>query len=37
LLQALDSTRGYRLEEDGLELLDGAGTTLVRFRSESGA
>jgi heat shock protein HslJ len=37
LLQALDSTRGYRLEQDGLELLDGAGATLVRFRTESGA
>jgi heat shock protein HslJ len=37
LLQALDSTRGYRLEKDGLELLDGAGATLVRFRTETGA
>ncbi len=36
LLQALDSTRGYRLEKDGLELLDGAGATLVRFRTETG-
>lgn len=37
LLQALDSTRGYRLQEDGLELLDGAGSTVVRFRSDAGA
>lgn len=37
LLQALDSTRGYRVEDNGLELLDGAGATLVRFRGEAGA
>ena len=37
LLQALDRTRGYRIEGSDLELLDGAGTTLVRFRTESGA
>lgn len=37
LLEALDSTRGYRLEADSLELLDGAGATLVRFRGEAGA
>lgn len=32
LLRALDSTRGYRLQNDNLLLLDGAGATLVRFR-----
>ena len=32
LLGALDSTRGYRLQNGVLLLLDGAGTTLVRFR-----
>lgn len=37
LLEALDSTRGYRLENDGLELLDGEGATLARFRSGTGA
>jgi putative lipoprotein len=37
LLRALDSTRGYRLLEGNLVLLDGAGSTLVRFRNETGA
>lgn len=32
LLGALDSTRGYRLQNGNLLLLDGAGGTLVRFR-----
>ncbi len=32
LLGALDSTRGYRLQNGNLLLLDGAGATLVRFR-----
>lgn len=32
LLAALDSTRGYRLENGTLLLLDGAGAVLVRFR-----
>ncbi len=32
LLRALDGTRGYRVQDDALLLLDGAGTTLVRFR-----
>lgn len=35
LLSALDSTRGYRLQEGTLLLLDGAGDTLVRFRAEN--
>lgn len=34
LLGALDGTRGYRLQNDTLLLLDGAGDTLVRFRAE---
>ena len=34
LLSALDSTRGYRLQDGTLLLLDGAGDTLVRFRAE---
>lgn len=33
LLSALDSTRGYHLQDDRLVLLDGAGDTLVRFRA----
>ena len=37
LLRALDSTRGYRLLGGNLVLLDGAGSTLVRFRNEAGA
>ncbi len=37
LLRALDSTRGYRLLDGSLVLLDGAGSTLVRFRNETGA
>jgi len=37
LLQALDGTRGYRVQDDTLLLLDGAGTTLVRFRLGEGA
>jgi putative lipoprotein len=37
LLKALDSTRGYRLLDGELVLLDGTGATLVRFRdSEAG-
>jgi putative lipoprotein len=32
LLGALDGTRGYRLQDGELLLLDGAGVTLVRFR-----
>ncbi|MEQ8355199.1 MAG: META domain-containing protein [Kiloniellaceae bacterium] len=35
LLRALDGTRGYRLEDASLLLLDGAGSTLVRFRDAS--
>ncbi len=31
MLQALDSTRGYRLDEDDLLLLDGGGKTVLRF------
>lgn len=34
LLSALDSTRGYRVQDDTLVLLDGAGETLVRFRED---
>lgn len=34
LLEALDSTRGYRLKDGELVLLDGAGIPLVRFRDE---
>jgi putative lipoprotein len=34
LLGALDSTRGYRLQDGTLLLLDGGGATLVRFRGE---
>ena len=37
LLRALDSTRGYRLLNGSLVLLDGAGAALVRFRNGSGA
>ena len=37
LLDALDGTRGYRLQDNALLLLDGAGTTLVRFRLGSEA
>lgn len=37
LLRALDSTRGYRLQDGSLVLLDGAGAALVRFRNGSGA
>ena len=39
LLRALDSTRGYRLLEGNLVLLDGAGSPLIRFRDgdEAGA
>lgn len=38
LLSALDSTRGYRLQDGTLVLLDGAGAALVRFRDdEAGA
>ncbi len=33
LLSALDGTRGYRLQDGNLLLLDGAGETLVRFRA----
>ena len=36
LLKALDSTRGYRLQDGGLVLLDGAGVPLARFRSADG-
>lgn len=36
LLNALDSTRGYRLQDGELVLLDGAGSPLVRFRDETG-
>jgi heat shock protein HslJ len=32
LLSALDSTRGYELQDGDLVLLDGAGAALVRFR-----
>lgn len=34
LLRALDNTRGYRLQDGDLVLLDGAGAALVRFRDE---
>lgn len=34
LLNALDSTRGYRLQGDDLVLLDGTGAALARFRDE---
>ena len=34
LLRALDSTRGYRLLGNDLMLLDGTGSTLVRFHDE---
>ena len=34
LLDALDSTRGYRLQDGSLVLLDGAGAALVRFRGD---
>lgn len=34
LLRALDSTRGYRLQQGELVLLDGAGATLARFRDD---
>ena len=39
LLRALDRTRGYRLLEGNLVLLDGAGSPLIRFRDgdEAGA
>lgn len=37
LLRALDGTRGYRLQDGSLTLLDGAGATLVRFRNGTGA
>lgn len=37
LLDALDSTRGYRLQDGNLVLLDGSGAPLVRFRDESEA
>ncbi len=37
LLRALDSTRGYRLLDGSLVLLDGDGDALVRFRNDSGA
>lgn len=38
LLDALDSTRGYSLQDGTLVLLDGAGAALVRFRDdEAGA
>lgn len=36
LLAALDSTRGYRLQDGVLVLLDGAGAALVRLRDETG-
>jgi heat shock protein HslJ len=36
LLTALDSTRGYRLQDGVLVLLDGAGAALVRLRDETG-
>lgn len=32
LLRALDSTRGYLVEDESLLLLDGSGATVVRFR-----
>jgi len=35
LLRALDSTRGYRLQDGSLMLLDGAGGTLVRFKEQA--
>ncbi|WP_193370989.1 META domain-containing protein [Pelagibius marinus] len=35
LLSALDGTRGYRLQDDNLLLLDGAGDTLARFRAKN--
>jgi heat shock protein HslJ len=34
LMHALDSTRGYRMQDGELVLLDGAGAALVRFRDE---
>ncbi|MEO3429369.1 META domain-containing protein [Pelagibius sp. CAU 1746] len=34
LLNALDGTRGYRLQGGDLLLLDGAGNILVRFRAD---
>lgn len=37
LLDALDSTRGYRLQDGDLVLLDGSGAPLVRFRDQSEA
>ena len=37
LLQALDSTRGYRLVGGDLVLLDGAGVPLARFHEKAGA
>lgn len=36
LLRALDATRGYRLQDGSLLLLDGAGAALARFRNGSG-
>ena len=37
LLKALDSTRGYRLVNGALVLLDGAGAPLARFHEKDGA
>ncbi len=36
-LRALDSTRGYLVEDERLLLLDGSGATVVRFRLNKGA
>ena len=37
LLRALDGTRGYRVQDGALLLLDGSGATLVRFRLDETA
>lgn len=37
LLGVLDSTRGYRVQDERLLLLDGAGATLARFRLDDSA